>query len=255
MTSRRQTRGRHRRPKNTGAPAYLTAATLAAFTVSGMNVPGAIGDSRDARTTPVSSNTDDGAGADTAASPTKAQLLMATELRERVQQEAARATRTRLAREQAVRERAKARAEAARKARIAAERARPKWVMPVQDFRWSAGYGESSSLWSHQHTGQDFAAPSGTSVRAAGDGEIIFAGWDGSYGQKIAVQHADGAVTWYAHLSSFVLTSGYVKAGTVIGRVGSTGNSTGPHLHFEVRPGDGSPVEPVSWLRSHGVDL
>ena len=90
------------------------------------------------------------------------------------------------------------------------------------------------------------SAPSATA-------RIISAGYDGSYGQKIVVQHADGTETWYAHLSSFVRTGGTVKAGDVIGRVGSTGNSTGDHLHLEVRPGGGDPVPPLSWLREHGV--
>jgi len=150
---------------------------------------------------------------------------------------------------------AKAKAAAEKRAREAAERARPKWVKPILNYGISAGYGESSYLWSSVHTGQDFTAPAGTPIRAVGDGKIISAGWDGAYGQKIVVLHADGTETWYAHMSSFVRTGGAVKAGDVIGRVGSTGNSTGNHLHFEAHPRGGGPVEPISWLRAHGVRI
>lgn len=151
---------------------------------------------------------------------------------------------------------AKARAEARAKAIAAAkEAARPKWVLPVTSYHLTASFGESSGLWASSHTGQDFAAPTGTPVHSVGDGVIISAGWDGAYGRKIAVRHVDGTVTWYCHLSAFVRTSGRVKAGDVIGRVGSTGNTTGPHLHLEVRPGGGAPINPVPWLRAHGVQV
>ena len=236
--------GRHRRPKSSGAPAYLTAATLAAFAVGGLNVPGAIGASRSPNVEPVASTTD------------RNRALTASQLRTRVAlQQAARATRLRAAKADADRLAAAAKAAAEKRAREAAERARPKWVKPLLNYGMSAGYGQSSYLWSSVHTGQDFTAPSGTPVRAVGDGKIISAGWDGSYGQKIVVLHADGTETWYAHLSSFVRTGGMVEAGDVIGRVGSTGNATGPHLHFEARPGGGSPVEPLFWLRVHGVRM
>ena len=244
MPPRRPANGRHRRPKNSGAPAYLTAATLAAFAVGGLNVPGAIGASRSPNVEPVASTTDRNRG------------LSATELRTRVAlQQAARATRLRAAKAEADRLAAAAKAAAEKRAKEAAERARPKWVKPLLNYGTSAGYGQSSYLWSSVHTGQDFTAPAGTPIRAVGDGKIISAGWDGSYGQKIVVLHADGTETWYAHMSSFVRTGGTVKAGDVIGRVGSTGNATGNHLHLEVRPGGGGPVEPVSWLRAHGVRM
>jgi murein DD-endopeptidase MepM/ murein hydrolase activator NlpD len=147
----------------------------------------------------------------------------------------------------------RAAARAARAAARAAERARPKWVRPITSDRLTAGFGASSGLWANRHTGQDFASPSGTPVRAVGDGVIISAGYDGAYGNKIVVRHADGTETWYAHLSTFERDSGSVKAGELIGRVGSTGNTTGSHLHFEVRPGGGEPVNPLGWLRTHGV--
>jgi murein DD-endopeptidase MepM/ murein hydrolase activator NlpD len=129
------------------------------------------------------------------------------------------------------------------------------WFLPLRSFRTSAGFGQAGGLWSADHTGQDFSAPMGTPIRAVGAGEIIFAGWDGPYGNKIVVRHDDGTETWYCHMSNFEYTSGYVSAGTVIGYVGSTGNSTGPHLHFEVRPGGGDPIDPLPWLRGLGLPI
>ena len=239
----RRSRGRHRRPKNTGGPAYVTAATLAAFAVSGMNVPGAIGDARQA-----SSSTPAAAAADDQG-PTAS--IAAVQLRTTLaQQQEERASRLRSAQAEAVR----AARKAAKEARIAAEKARPKWVLPVSGFRLTAGFGEYG-LWSSSHTGQDFACAYGTPIHAVGDGRIIFAAYDGAYGNKIAIEHEDGTVTWYAHMDSFVRTSGTVQAGDVIGRVGMTGNTTGAHLHLEVRPHNGGPVPPLTWLRAHGVRI
>jgi murein DD-endopeptidase MepM/ murein hydrolase activator NlpD len=241
---RRHNSGRHRRQKNTIGPAYLTAATLAAFAVSGINVPDAIGDARQASSSTTPDTPATGSGAQRV-------TVSAIELRNTLaQQQEERASRLRKAQEQAVH----AAQKAAKEARIAAELARPKWVVPVLGYRLTAGFGEYG-LWSSAHTGQDFAAPAGTAVRAVGDGKIIFAAYDGAYGNKIVVEHADGTVTWYAHLSSFDRTGGTVEAGDVIGRVGSTGNSTGDHLHLEVHPGNGVPVPPLTWLRAKGVKI
>ncbi len=238
MPPRRPPRGRHRKPKHNSGPAYVTAATLAAFTVSGLNVPGAIGDAREGSSS-------------TQRSPQlqQARSVAASQLRQTlVTQQEQRATRTRTAFTSSVRELQAAE----KKAREAREAARPKWVVPVHGYRLTAGFGDYG-LWSHSHTGQDFAAPYGTTVHAVGDGKIIFASYDGAYGNKIVIQHPDGTVTWYAHMAEFLKTSGTVKAGEAIGRIGMTGNTTGPHLHLEVRPGDGAPVPPLTWLREHGV--
>ena len=108
---------------------------------------------------------------------------------------------------------------------------------------WSSGY----------HTGQDFTAPYGTPVLAAGAGTITFAGWSDAYGNKIEITHPDGNQTWYAHMSSLERTSGTVAPGDVIGYVGCTGNCFGDHLHFEFHPGGGAAVDPMPWLRSHGA--
>jgi murein DD-endopeptidase MepM/ murein hydrolase activator NlpD len=136
-----------------------------------------------------------------------------------------------------------------------------RWVFPRGDASYvaTAGFGECGSRWSSCHTGQDFAAPTGTPVLAASGGVVRFAGWDGPYGNAVHIAHSGGVATWYAHLSRIETGRGTrVGAGEVIGLVGSTGNSTGPHLHFEVRTDasgttSGTPIEPLGWLRSHQI--
>ncbi|MGH3660198.1 MAG: M23 family metallopeptidase, partial [Micromonosporaceae bacterium] len=103
--------------------------------------------------------------------------------------------------------------------------------------------------------GLDLSTSYGSPVRAMSSGEIVFAGWDGPFGNKIVIRHWDGTETWYCHLSRYVVRSGDVKPGTQIANVGSTGNSTGDHLHLEIRPGDRAPVPPLTWLRQKGVKL
>jgi murein DD-endopeptidase MepM/ murein hydrolase activator NlpD len=98
------------------------------------------------------------------------------------------------------------------------------------------------------HPGIDFAAPQGTTVLAAGDGTVTFVGQINGYGNAIEITHADGLITRYGHLSAFIAKQGdVVQTGTPIGRVGSTGRSTGPHLHFEVRRSDDA-VDPAPYL-------
>lgn len=98
------------------------------------------------------------------------------------------------------------------------------------------------------HGGVDIAAPTGTSVKAARSGRVTRAGWWGSYGYVVVLDHGDDTETRYAHLSSYEVTAGdEVRQGDVIGSVGSTGASTGPHLHFEIRL-EGTAVDPVPYL-------
>jgi len=99
------------------------------------------------------------------------------------------------------------------------------------------------------HTGIDIAGSIGSSVLAAAGGTVSFAGWDGGYGKCIVINHGNGLSTRYAHLSSIQVSDGQsVSRGQTIGLRGSTGNSTGPHLHFEVLSG-GSFVNPLNYLR------
>lgn len=161
------------------------------------------------------------------------------------------------AEKKAAEKKAAEKAEAERLAREAAERkaSANRFVAPTSNYTITASYGQSGANWSSTHTGLDFAAPTGTAVVSVGAGEITSAGWAGSFGYRVIVTHADGTQTWYCHLSSMVQTSGTVAAGDTIGRVGATGNVTGPHLHLEVHPSGGDPVDPASWLRDKGATI
>ncbi|MFF0744388.1 M23 family metallopeptidase [Streptomyces sp. NPDC004111] len=146
-------------------------------------------------------------------------------------------------------------AEKKRKAEEAArkEAARPKYALPVAQHGLSAYYGQAGVNWAAVHTGIDFPVDYGTPVMAATDGEVS-AEYNVAYGNMMKVVSPKGVETWYCHLGSTKVRSGSVKAGDVIGYSGSSGNSTGPHLHFEVRPGGESAVDPLAWFRSHGLD-
>ncbi|GAA2500430.1 peptidoglycan DD-metalloendopeptidase family protein [Streptomyces gobitricini] len=123
----------------------------------------------------------------------------------------------------------------------------------------STAYRKAGSSWaSGYHTGVDFAVPTGTAVKAVASGRVISAGWGGSYGYQVVIRHEDGRYSQYAHLSALTVREGQrVTSGQRIARSGSTGNSTGPHLHFEVRtgPGYGSDIDPLAYLRAGGVRL
>jgi murein DD-endopeptidase MepM/ murein hydrolase activator NlpD len=138
---------------------------------------------------------------------------------------------------------------------VQGEHLRPKpspWVLPVSGYHLTARFGEVSGLWSHFHTGLDFAAPTGTEIRSIGPGRVVSTGFDGAYGNKTVVRLDEGTVLWYCHQNAFAVRPGQrVRAGQLIGYVGSTGNTTGPHLHLEVHPHGGGPVDPQPWLVEH----
>jgi murein DD-endopeptidase MepM/ murein hydrolase activator NlpD len=146
-------------------------------------------------------------------------------------------------------------AERKRKAAIAAkkEAMRPKFALPVSQHGLSATYGQSGLNWMSVHTGIDFPVSEGTPVMAATDGTITTK-WDVSFGNMAVVTAPDGTETWYCHLSSTKIRSGTVKAGDTIGYSGTSGNSTGPHLHFEVHPGGGDAIDPLPWLQGKGLN-
>lgn len=130
---------------------------------------------------------------------------------------------------------------------------------PVSAASVATAYKVAGSMWSSgYHTGVDFAAATGTPLQAVGAGTVVSAGWAGAYGNQVVIQLADGHYAQYGHLSSLSVSAGQtVTAGQQIGLSGSTGNSTGPHLHFEIRttPDYGSDVDPVAYLRSKGVAI
>jgi len=118
--------------------------------------------------------------------------------------------------------------------------------------RLTSGYGRR---WGRLHAGIDLASGIGSPVRAAAAGQVESAGWESGYGRAVRIAHSDGTVTVYGHMSALLVDSGErVEAGQLIGREGNTGQSTGPHLHFEVRV-NGTPVDPLPWLRKHGISL
>ncbi|MEU3526595.1 M23 family metallopeptidase [Streptomyces sp. NPDC038707] len=149
--------------------------------------------------------------------------------------------------------------ERVRAAREAERRRLNTFVAPIAHSYVSTAYQASSSLWSSgSHTGIDFHAAAGTTVHAVGSGTVVATGWGGAYGNQIVIRMADGMYTQYGHLSSIGVTVGQkVEPGQQIGLSGATGNVTGPHLHFEARtsPDYGSDIDPVAYLRGHGVHI
>lgn len=127
------------------------------------------------------------------------------------------------------------------------------WVLPVAGYRLTGRYGDVSGLWSTVHTGLDFAAPYGTTIRSAAPGVVTEVGYAGAYGLRTIVRLPNGAEVWYCHQASTVVQPGQaVSAGQSIGTVGTSGNVTGPHLHLEVHRPSGEPVDPeVTFAHQH----
>jgi len=130
-------------------------------------------------------------------------------------------------------------------------------LWPVQGLVTSS-FGERQDPFNGEgafHKGIDIAAPIGQPIRATADGTVVIAGMAGGYGREIRIDHGHGISTVYGHMSAFAVTAGEdVKRGEVIGYVGSSGRSTGPHLHYEVRVRD-TPVNPHKYLRETMTDL
>ncbi|SHJ02661.1 Membrane proteins related to metalloendopeptidases [Tessaracoccus bendigoensis DSM 12906] len=126
-------------------------------------------------------------------------------------------------------------------------------VLPVDRYRLTSRFGDTGPRWKKAHTGLDFAAPTGTPIQAITAGTITRTGPAGAYGNLTTLTTSDGTVIYYAHQSAIHVTVDQrVTAGTVIGKVGATGNVTGPHLHLEVRIA-GIPTDPDRWLRTRGL--
>ncbi|WP_332330055.1 transglycosylase family protein [Streptomyces sp. WMMC1477] len=135
--------------------------------------------------------------------------------------------------------------------------AAPAYTAPIPGVRPGTAYRQTGSSWSAgYHTGVDFPVPTGTSVTAVTRATVVSAGWGGAYGYQVVLRHHDGRYSQYAHLSAISVSAGQrVEPGQRVGRAGNTGNSTGPHLHFEIRTGSGygSDIDPLAYLRAHGV--
>ncbi|MFJ2111223.1 MULTISPECIES: M23 family metallopeptidase [unclassified Streptomyces] len=147
---------------------------------------------------------------------------------------------------------ADAKAEQERIAKLASS-----FALPTSSYTITSTFGQAGSLWSSgQHTGLDFAAPTGTPIKAVHSGTIKSAGWSGSFGYRTVLELDDGTEIWYAHQSSMTVSAGQkVATGDVIGRVGATGNVTGPHLHLEVHTAGGAGIDPMSWLSGRGINV
>ncbi|MFF0013035.1 M23 family metallopeptidase [Streptomyces sp. NPDC005374] len=162
------------------------------------------------------------------------------------------------AQEKATAAKKKAEEEAAKKAETArlAELAK-QFTLPTSSYTITGTFGQAGSLWSSgYHTGLDFAAPTGTLIKAIHSGTVTEAGWAGSYGYRTILTLDDGTELWFCHQSSISVSVGQkVATGDVIGRVGATGNVTGAHLHLEVHPGGAATgIDPMAWLRSKGLN-
>ncbi len=253
--------GRHRRKKRHSAPFTAAAVGAALVTVGGVNLPAGAGGVSLARSGAmtglplVETSVAGSLGTVAAPQPPRASRYQQTERARAdalVLQQALDYARSQQVAAEAAALAVRRQAEAERAAR---ERARTAWVLPVLKYTLTAGFGQGGRLWANGHTGQDFAAPTGTPTRAIHQGTVVFAGWDGSYGNKVAIRHEDdGIETWYAHFSAILVKVGdQVDTGQVVGRVGSTGNSTGPHAHLEVRI-NGRPIDPMPFLRAKGLN-
>ncbi|MFC9848051.1 M23 family metallopeptidase [Streptomyces sp. NPDC060223] len=148
-------------------------------------------------------------------------------------------------------------------AKAATKATKAAWVDPVKKYTLSASFAQAGTMWSSTHSGQDFAVATGTPVVAAHGGTVVKAGPNGAgdgpaYGNAIVIKHGNGTYSQYAHLSKINVKVGQVvTTGQRIALSGSTGNSSGPHLHFEIRTtaNYGSAVDPVAFLRSKGVTV
>ncbi len=122
----------------------------------------------------------------------------------------------------------------------------PTYIKPLAGGVLTSGFGYR---WGTNHNGVDWGVPTGTAVKASSGGTVIRAGWFSGYGICVDIQHPNGTMTRYAHLSKALVSVGQkVTQGEQIARSGNTGDSTGPHLHFEIRVG-GTPVNPFKYLQ------
>ncbi len=131
----------------------------------------------------------------------------------------------------------------------AARKARERWVMPIKGAVFTSGFGWR---WGRMHEGDDFGTPVGTPLAAMSTGTVVFAGWEGGYGNKVEIEYWDGTMSVYGHMSQISASVGdKVAPGDIVGLSGNTGHSTGPHLHLEIHPDGGAAIDPAPWLHDH----
>ncbi|ROR90159.1 M23 family metallopeptidase [Nocardioides aurantiacus] len=250
-------RWRHRLavlPSALGVVALVAAGTGAV--AAGEELPGPRAVTAAAQARAISAGTD-GQGAVRSTQVDDREAAISRDSERQALQDAAEVRLQRAAEEQAAERNAElkqlGRAAEARAGEIA-EKAENAWVLPTTGYRLTARFGMAGGLWSSDHTGLDFAAPAGTPIVAVASGTIKETGYAGAYGNRTIMTLADGTEVYYCHQTSIGVSPGdKVIAGQQIGTVGSTGNSTGPHLHLEVRPGGGDPVDPYQALTFHGL--
>lgn len=127
------------------------------------------------------------------------------------------------------------------------------WRLPISDPVVTSGFGYR---WGRLHAGEDFAVSEGTPLTSMSTGTVAFAGEMSGYGILVKIRYWDGTVSYYGHMSRVAVKSGEaVEPGEVVGRSGNTGHSTGPHLHLEIRPQGGDPVDPLPWLAHRNIKL
>ncbi|MFJ9907844.1 M23 family metallopeptidase [Streptomyces sp. NPDC101152] len=186
----------------------------------------------------------------------KAQYATEAAFAQQVGQAAAQAEKDAAAQAQAAKDKAQAAAQKAAEAVKLAKLA-TQYTLPVVSYTITGTFGQAGSMWSSgYHTGLDFAAPTGTLIKAIHSGTITEAGWAGAYGYRTILTLDDGTELWFCHQSSINVSVGQkVGTGDVIGRIGATGNVTGPHLHLEVHPdGQATGIDPAPWLRGKGLN-
>ncbi|MBW8738209.1 MAG: M23 family metallopeptidase [Streptomyces turgidiscabies] len=253
--------GKHRRPSRPSRPSLVTRTTARAAGVAALATTGVVG----ALAAPALAA--ESAAEQTGLTPVisigeslAAQIDAQAAAQEQAAEKAAAEERAVAAAKKEAEERVKEAREAQARAAREAERKRlNSYVAPISGSYISTGYQAGGGIWSSgSHTGIDFHAASGTPVHAVGSGTVVEAGWGGSYGNNVVIKMIDGTYTQYGHLSSINVSVGQtVTPGQEIGLSGATGNVTGAHLHFEARTTAeyGSDIDPVAYLRSHGVNV
>jgi murein DD-endopeptidase MepM/ murein hydrolase activator NlpD len=194
------------------------------------------------------------------AAPTASTAVQAQSV---VQAKAAKTTTVEQAKAQAAKKAAAKKAAAKKAAAKKAAKKKVSWIDPVRKYTLTATFDQAGGMWQAKHSGQDFAVPTGTKVMAAHGGTVVKAGGNGAgdgpaYGNAIVIKHGSGTYSQYAHLSRIDVRVGQiVKTGQRIALSGNTGNTTGPHLHFEIRTtaNYGSAIDPVKFLHAKGVHV